>query len=107
MPRWASAAGITLFAVAMLNFWSFLVVALLIGGDALSGKAENGRYYLSSHGRHTEVSRAVWHYSKIHTISVLVTHPLGIGCAWLAAYAERKKRGPSRTVAVSSHLPQA
>lgn len=67
--------------VAMVNFAIFYWVAARIGGDALHGYAKDGRYFLArSQGPVTEVSRAVYTYSKWHTTSVLVTHPIGIVC---------------------------
>lgn len=82
--------GMTLFGVAWLNFMAFWFVGVALGGDAVVGKVEGGHYYLASHGRYTEVSRAVWTYIRVHTISVLITHPLGllagIGSVW---YSDR------------------
>lgn len=78
LPRALNAIGITLFFIAILNFMTFWIVALVIGGDAVSGKVLGGHYYVSSHGKLTEVSPRVWHYSRAHTISVWVTHPVGI-----------------------------
>jgi hypothetical protein len=83
--------------LAFFNFAAFFVVALMLGGDALNGKIEDGRYYLANHGRFTEVSSAVWHYSRAHVISVLITHPLGIlGGGGLMAYANRKSKRDER-----------
>ena len=85
-----NAAGLLLFFVAFFNFLAFWFVSVSIGGDALSGKVEGGRYYVSSRGKFTEVSRGVWTYSRVHTISVLITHPLGIlGGGGLIALAKR------------------
>ena len=59
----------------------------------MNGKAQAGRFYLASHGKYTEVSRRTWTYSKFHTISVWITHPLAIlGGGGLLAYAHRKAR---------------
>ncbi len=71
--------------IAWLNFAVFWIVAVSIGGDAVSGKVESGHYFVSSHGRLTEVSPTVWHYSRIHTVSIWVTHPIGLvgGLIWL------------------------
>ena len=89
MRRWANTLGMTLFFVAMVNFTVFWIASLILGGDAIGGKIDNGRYYLSNKGKYAEVSHGVWVYSKIHTISVWITHPLGIlggaglvVCAW-------------------------
>jgi hypothetical protein len=69
---------IAIFYVGIANFLVFWVVAGMIGGDALSGKVEGGRYYLSSHGRLTEVSAELYTYSLWHTRSIFITHPLAI-----------------------------
>ncbi|MBM4030406.1 MAG: hypothetical protein FJ291_01305 [Planctomycetes bacterium] len=79
--RWARA----LFVIMIANFFSFVVVAYVIGGDAVNGHSENGRYYVSLHGADTEVSHAVFIYSYVHALSQFVTFPLGmIGGLWVA-----------------------
>jgi len=55
MRRWAAILGAALLLVAAVNFTAFFVAALALGGDAINGKAEGGRYYLSHHGKYTEV----------------------------------------------------
>jgi hypothetical protein len=78
MSKVLNTLGGTLFIIAFVNFLAFWIAAVAIGGDALSGTADAGRYYVSNHGKLTEVSSRVWHYSRIHTISIWITHPLGI-----------------------------
>ena len=81
----------TLFLIGILNFASFFIIALVIGGDAVNGKVENGKYYVSEHGRDTEVSRSVFEYSRFHAHFVWVTHPLAlIGILFL--YCEHEKQ---------------
>lgn len=63
-----------LFFVTLVNFFAFVFVAVRLGGDAVNGKIENGHFYLASHGRYTEVSEAVFTYSKWHTYSVILTY---------------------------------
>jgi hypothetical protein len=77
--------------VAITNFASFIVIALLLGGDALNGKEAGGRYFLMSHGRYTEVSKAMFDYSLIHTSSVLVTHSVAV-FAFIWYYLRRRQR---------------
>lgn len=77
---------VTIFFLGLANFAMFLIGAVILGGDAVSGKVEDGHYYLSNHGRLTEVSRGAYIYSRTHTLSVWVTHPLAI----LAVIAERR-----------------
>ncbi len=66
--------------VTILNFLIFVVISIIIGGDAVNGHVEMGRYFLSNHGQLTEVSYPVFVYSKIHVYSLFVTFP-----AWLIA----------------------
>ena len=67
-----------LVAATSINFLVFFAVALYLGGDALSGKEEHGRYFLGSHGRYTEVSAQVFQYSKVHGRLVEATIPLAV-----------------------------
>ena len=64
------------FYLAAVNFLSFVSISIYLGGDALNGYTKDGHYFVSSHGWHTEVSRAVWIYSYCHAISVFVTFGL-------------------------------
>jgi hypothetical protein len=69
-------------AVGLLNFLIFVAGAIYLGGDAVNGKIEGGRYYLfgvrSESGRkvYTEVSKPVFTYSRWHVYSIFVTWPL-------------------------------
>lgn len=80
-----------LFLLGILNFFVFWFAALYLGGDALSGRVLNGHYFLSNHGHLHEVSARVFAYSKWHTLTVLVTHPVAILSAWLLARDARDK----------------
>jgi hypothetical protein len=71
------------YAIWLLNFISFLVGAATIGGDAVNGKAEAGRFYVSDHGKLTEVSRAVFTYSRFHCYATWMTHAMAVICALL------------------------
>ena len=67
----------------LCNFLAFWVAAVYLGGDAVNGKALEGHYFLSSHGRLTEVGRSVFTYSRCHVFSIFITHPLAMVCAFL------------------------
>jgi hypothetical protein len=91
--------GAALFFGGLLNGIIFWHVAVYLGGNAISGKIEHGRYYLSSHGKLTEVSPAIWQYSYAHTISTWITHPLA-GVGWLLMFwtdpdRDKKSNQPS------------
>ncbi len=81
-------------AVAAVNFLVFAVVALMLGGDAVNGKIEAGRYYLANHGILTEVSYSVFLYSKLHVYSVFVTHPLGMLAGVVLSRTHNKQPKP-------------
>jgi hypothetical protein len=78
-----------LFWTAIVNFVVFVAIAVPLGGDAINGTTRDGHYYLMQHGIYTEVSRPVFIYSTIHTLSLLVTHPVGIVVALKARFRLR------------------
>jgi hypothetical protein len=74
-----------LFSLGWVNFLAFAVISIAIGGEACSGRVVGERYYVASHGKYTEVSRAVWSFSWYHGYSNFVTGPLAVlGLAFLA-----------------------
>jgi len=86
----------TLFIIGALNFASFFIIALFIGGDAVGNPPLDGRYYVSEHGRRTEVSRSVYEYSLFHARSVWGTHALiFFGAFILYCKDEDRKRMPA------------
>jgi hypothetical protein len=72
----------TLVIVGVLDLALFLAGAFYLGGDAVNGKIEAGRYYVWGyrHGAkgYVEVSHGAFYYSKWHAYSVMVTWPLMI-----------------------------
>lgn len=87
LKRWNSVCR-WLGAIYLINFLTFLAMAQYLGGDALNGKVENGHYYLFGyiyhlHSKgHTEVTEAVFTYSKWHCYSLLV----GVLLCMIASY---------------------
>ncbi|HWG18951.1 MAG TPA: hypothetical protein VG225_00390 [Terracidiphilus sp.] len=65
--------------VGLLNFFVFVAGTFYIGGDAVNGKVQNGRYYVWGYRYHdgvkgfTEVSRPVFDYSRWHVYTVWAT----------------------------------
>ena len=99
---------VAIFFAAILNFAAFWIIAVSIGGDALSGKEESGRYYVSNRGKLTEVSRTIFMYSFYHTCSIFITHPLGIIAIILANRIERRKYNLKHPVPNSTQIqPEA
>ena len=55
------------FAIlCVTNFMIFVLVAIVVGGDAINGHVAEGRYFLSMNGRVTETSAGVFAYSRWH-----------------------------------------
>jgi hypothetical protein len=74
LSRRAKFIFIPVFVLAVINFATFISINIYIGGDALNGHMIDGHYFLGSHGRYTEVSRAIWTYSYYHAVSMWITH---------------------------------
>jgi hypothetical protein len=55
-------------AVVMINLICWFVGGFCLGGDALSGYADDGSLFVGSHGTYLEVSHAAWIYSKIRKV---------------------------------------
>ena len=76
--------------VGILNFAVFVAIAAYLGGDAVHGKIQGGRYYLfgmrSKAGRkvYTEVTESVFNYSKWHAYSLMATWPLVMAAGFAA-----------------------
>lgn len=64
----------------LANLLISLIVSLLIGGDAINGKIENGHFYLfggyvKGVKEYTEVGQALFEYSKWHAYSCIALAP--------------------------------
>lgn len=84
------------FIVAVVNFVAFLIGVAALGGDAVNGAMEGGRYYVSDHGKRTEVSEAAFTYSEVHFCTLLVTHAMAMICG-LVCYEQKKSGRTKRT----------
>ena|SRR5579872_624660 len=91
-------------ALCLLNFVVFFIVASVIGGDAVNGKAVGGHFYLGSHGTLTEVSEDVFIYSRWHVYSLFITQPLAALTGYLAKKEQKARRSPVRRSAPKSPM---
>jgi hypothetical protein len=69
--------AVALIVIGFVNFFWFIAEAIS-RGDALSGKVVDGHYFLGNKGTYTEVDQATWEWSRLHGLSLFVTHPLAI-----------------------------
>jgi hypothetical protein len=76
---WESIAGI-----CGVNILAFMVIATMLGGDAVNGYAADGHYFLGNHGRFIEVSKAVFEYSRFHVYSGFISFPVAAFATWRA-----------------------
>ncbi len=60
-------------AVSAVNFVVFVAMTFYLGGDALQGYSRDGHYFLGRHSTFTEVSPAVFDYSRWHAITVIAS----------------------------------
>ena len=82
-----------LIAVAAIHFVLFVASIVVLGGDAMTGRVEDGRYLLGNHGQLVEVSRGAWLFSDVLERSLVYgTFPLGV----LAALFRPRKEGTDR-----------
>ncbi len=49
-----------IFFSSLINFAILAMISSSVGGNALNGKIENGKYYVGNHGTYTEVSKNVF-----------------------------------------------
>jgi hypothetical protein len=73
----------------MGNFLLFALIGLLIGGTAPLGASHGHHYFVGDHGRLTEVPFGLWLYSWAHTLSQVVTFPLGVVAAFYSRTPEK------------------
>ncbi len=88
--------GAVLVIIGILNFIAFAIITGCIGGSALNGRVDQGKYFVSEHGKDTEVTEAVFFYSRAHSISVFVTHGLAfVGFIICWGYSASKAKNTS------------
>jgi len=88
-----------LVALAPFNFLLYAIIAENIGGDAINGKVDAGRYYLGSHGQYIEVSRAVFTYSRLHTYVLWAHYLLFFITGAVLEIKRRRDKSKQKTVA--------
>jgi hypothetical protein len=79
IPGWLAYA---ISVIAVADFVSFIAGTWYFGGDALNGHQAAGHYFLSNKGQLTEVSRAIFEYSRWHALSLFVTFPPAMLMGW-------------------------
>ena len=67
-----------IFFTCVVNFVLFGVISVIIGGDALNGRVEDGHFYLGGGGEDVEVHCFVFVYSKLHAIITISLFPLAM-----------------------------
>ncbi len=87
VPRWVASLCVLW---CMVDFAAFVLVSMLIGGDAINGHMLDGYYFVCMYGRCHEVTRAAFEYSRWHAISLFISFPLSFLLSWLANQPKRR-----------------
>ena len=81
------------FAIfALPTFWLFIGLTLFLGGDALNGFRTEGRFFISSHGVTTEVSRWTYMISWYLGAIMMGTFIPMIFCSLAVDYFEKRAK---------------
>ncbi|MFL5440482.1 MAG: hypothetical protein ACJ79W_15090 [Myxococcales bacterium] len=82
-----------MIALAAIHFALFVGTIVALGGDALTGRVEDGQYLLGNHGQFIQVGRGTWLFSAVVGRTLVYgTFPVGV----LAALARPRKEGRER-----------
>jgi hypothetical protein len=82
-----------LIALAAIHFAVFVGTIVVLGGDALTGRVDDGHYFLGNHGLMVETTRGAWLFSAaVGRTLVYGTFPLGV----IAALLRPRKEGRDR-----------
>jgi hypothetical protein len=79
--------------LTIINLISIMAGYVILGGDAYTGEEKENKYFVNSHGKYTEVTRAQWIYSYIHCLLFFVNVPaVPIIYFWLRAKGDISQR---------------
>jgi hypothetical protein len=96
-----------LCAIWFINFLAFGIGALYLGGDAVNGRIEDGRFYLFGYVYHlgtkgySEVSQGVFAYSKWHAYSVMTATLI----CMIAAFVSNKLKARISSLEKTMNVP--
>lgn len=78
----------TLFILAVINLFTYLLVGVFLGGIAVQDPSNDGNFYLAQGESLTAVSSTTYLYSQYHQLSVLITLPVAL----LLSFAVSRKK---------------
>ncbi len=78
--------------LCVCNFVAFGVGSIIIGGSSANGSKKEGRFFVSEHGKDTEVTEQTWNYSLWHSRSLILTHPMAMALLLILGVKWDKKR---------------
>lgn len=83
--------------IVVANFAVYAIVMTLIGGNAVYGHRQGDHFYLSEHGRLTEVGAGLFTYSLWHSYLTLGLWFIGFGVAAWAQWQKFRSRPRPRS----------
>jgi hypothetical protein len=78
--------------LCVCNFVAFGVGSIIIGGSSANGYKKEGRFFVTDHGKDTEVTEQTWNYSLWHSRSLILTHPLAMALLLILGVKWDQKR---------------
>lgn len=79
MRRRLKIVGNSLLIAALIVAISFVIVTMRLGGDAVNGRIDGGRFYLGKQGGgYREVSERTWRNDRVFIICVNVAFPVAM-----------------------------
>lgn len=64
--------------IAFANFLLFMIMSIIVGGDALNGFERHGEYFVCDHGKYTQVGSFTWYLNRTLGLGAFVFIALAI-----------------------------
>lgn len=71
-----------LAVVYLLDFFSFFISSLVLGGDALNGFEKSGQFFLFNHGKLIETTEGIYRFNRAQGISLFILFPILAISSW-------------------------
>ena len=79
--------------ICIANWFAWALISFFVGGTALNGKVDGGKYFFLNHSRYIEVSSNVFEYSRAHGYAAFTGLGVGVLAAITKTLAKRMKDG--------------
>jgi hypothetical protein len=86
--------SLAIFLIGLIDFGAFCIHSTLLGGSASDDNLDGNHYFVSEHGRRTEVSKSAYDRIKLHERTVWISFPIALvaGLIFGALQSEDSKK---------------